>query len=172
MTTTEQTRPVSPHPLDVLYALDVAAAQCRLHIRSRVATEPAPARPGDEVAPLLYVTVHVTADKVFGRDGDDLTVTVPVSFHELALGTTLSVPTLEGKVGVRVPKGTADGRILRVRGRGVPKRSGGHGDLLVTVKVSVPSELEGEALEALEAYAAAERASGFDPRAGWGGNRV
>ena len=93
----------------------------------------------------LYVTVHVKADKVFGRDGDDLTVTVPVSFHELALGTTLSVPTLEGKVGVRVPKGTSDGRILRVRGRGVPKRSGGHGDLLVTVKVAVPPNLEGEA---------------------------
>lgn len=86
----------------------------------------------------LFVTVHVRPDKVFGRTGDDLTVTVPVSFHELALGTTLSVPTLEGKVGVRVPKGTSDGRILRVRGRGVPKRAGGHGDLLVTVKVAVP----------------------------------
>ncbi|BBZ79195.1 chaperone protein DnaJ [Mycolicibacterium anyangense] len=120
----------------------------------------------------LYVTVHVRPDKVFGRDGDDLTVTVPVSFTELALGTTLSVPTLEGKVGVRVPKGTADGRILRVRGRGVPKRSGGHGDLLVTVKVAVPPNVEGEALEALEAYAAAEKASGFDPRAGWAGNRA
>jgi molecular chaperone DnaJ len=117
----------------------------------------------------LYVTVHVKPDKVFGRDGDDLTVTVPVSFHELALGATLSVPTLEGKVGVRVPKGTSDGRILRVRGRGVPKRSGGHGDLLVTVKVAVPPNLEGEAQEALEAYAKAERASGFDPRAGWAG---
>jgi molecular chaperone DnaJ len=117
----------------------------------------------------LYVTVHVKSDKVFGRDGDDLTVTVPVAFHELALGTTLSVPTLEGKVGVRVPKGTSDGRILRVRGRGVPKRSGGHGDLLVTVKVAVPPNLEGEAQEALEAYAKAERATGFDPRAGWAG---
>jgi molecular chaperone DnaJ len=118
----------------------------------------------------LYVTVHVRPDKVFGRDGDDLTVTVPVSFTELALGTTLSVPTLDGKVGVRVPKGTADGRILRVRGRGVPKRSGGQGDLLVTVKVAVPPNLEGAAKEALEAYAAAERSSGFDPRAGWAGN--
>jgi molecular chaperone DnaJ len=118
----------------------------------------------------LYVTVHVRADKVFGRDGDDLTVTVPVSFHELALGTTLSVPTLEGKVGVRVPKGTSDGRILRVRGRGVPKRLGGHGDLLVTVKVAVPPNLEGETAEALEAYAKAERASGFDPRANWAGS--
>ena len=119
----------------------------------------------------LYVTVHVRPDKVFGRDGDDLTVSVPVSFHELALGTTLSVPTLDGKVGVRVPKGTSDGRILRVRGRGVPKRSGGHGDLLVTVKVAVPPDLDGEVAEALEAYAKAERASGFDPRAGWAGNQ-
>src|SRR5579875_1147857 len=119
----------------------------------------------------LYVTVHVRPDKVFGRDGDDLTVTVPVSFAELALGTTLSVPTLDGKVGVRVPKGTADGRILRVRGRGIPKRGGGSGDLLVTVKVAVPPNLDGSAKEALEAYAAAERASGFDPRAGWAGNR-
>ncbi len=119
----------------------------------------------------LYVTVHVRPDKVFGRDGDDLTVTVPVGFTELALGSTLSVPTLDGTVGVRVPKGTADGRILRVRGRGVPKRSGGSGDLLVTVKVAVPPNVEGAAQEALEAYAAAERASGFDPRAGWAGNR-
>ncbi len=119
----------------------------------------------------LYVTVHVRPDKVFGRDGDDLTVTVPVSFTELALGTTLSIPTLDGKVGVKVPKGTADGRILRVRGRGVPKRGGGAGDLLVTVKVAVPPHLEGSALEALEAYAAAEKSSGFDPRAGWVGNR-
>jgi molecular chaperone DnaJ len=70
-----------------------------------------------------------------------------------------------------VPKGTADGRILRVRGRGVPKRGGGNGDLLVKVKVAVPPNLEGQAQEALEAYAAAERAAGFDPRAGWAGNR-
>ncbi|BBY06807.1 molecular chaperone DnaJ [Mycobacterium noviomagense] len=119
----------------------------------------------------LYVTVHVRSDPVFGRDGDDLTVTVPVSFAELALGTTLSVPTLDGRVGVRVPKGTANGRTLRVRGRGVPKRGGGSGDLLVTVQVAVPPNLDGAAKEALEAYAAAERASGFDPRAGWAGNR-
>lgn len=116
----------------------------------------------------LYVTVHVRPHKIFGRNGDDLTVTIPVSFTELALGSTLSVPTLDGTVGVRVPKGTSDGRILRVRGRGVPKRSGGHGDLLVTVKVAVPLNLEGAAQKALEAYAAAERSSGFNPRAGWG----
>lgn len=119
----------------------------------------------------LYVTVHVRPDKVFSRDGDDLTLTVPVSFTELALGATVSVPTLEGRVGVKVPAGTSDGRILRVRGRGIPKRAGGNGDLLVTVKVAVPSKLEDSALEALQRYQVAEKASGFDPRAGWAGAR-
>ncbi|MBF6472913.1 MULTISPECIES: molecular chaperone DnaJ [Nocardia] len=117
----------------------------------------------------LYVTVHVSQDKVFGRNGDDLTLVLPVSYSELVLGTTVSVPTLDGRVGVKVPPGTADGRILRVRGRGVPKRGGGAGDLLVTVKVAVPQKLDGEAVEALKRYQEAERASGFDPRAGWAG---
>ena len=91
----------------------------------------------------LYVTVHVRPDKVFGRDGDDLTVTVPVSFTELALGTTLSVPD-SGRQGRR---SSAQGHGRRPDSAGprprVPKRSGGHGDLLVTVKVSVPSEPRG-----------------------------
>ncbi|PTR23426.1 molecular chaperone DnaJ [Rhodococcus sp. OK519] len=117
----------------------------------------------------LYVTVHVRPDKVFGRNGDDLTLVIPVSYGELVLGTTVSVPTLDGRVGVKVPAGTADGRILRVRGRGVPKRGGGAGDLLVTVKVAVPQKLDDPATEALQAYLEAEKASGFDPRAGWAG---
>ncbi|MGY2009013.1 molecular chaperone DnaJ [Nocardia gipuzkoensis] len=117
----------------------------------------------------LFVTVHVSQDKVFGRNGDDLTLVLPVSYSELVLGTTVSVPTLDGRVGVKVPPGTADGRILRVRGRGVPKRGGGAGDLLVTVKVAVPQKLDGDAVEALKRYQEAERASGFDPRAGWAG---
>ncbi|MFD4369759.1 molecular chaperone DnaJ [Rhodococcus sp. NPDC058521] len=117
----------------------------------------------------LFVTVRVRPDKVFGRNGDDLTLVVPVSYGELVLGTTVSVPTLEGRVGVKVPAGTADGRILRVRGRGVPKRGGGSGDLLVTVKVAVPQKLDDPATEALKAYLEAEQASGFDPRAGWAG---
>jgi len=78
----------------------------------------------------LYVTVHVKPDKVFGRDGDDLTVTYLSASMNWRWVQRFGA-TLEGKVGVRVPKGTSDGRILRVRGRGVPKRSGGHGDLLV-----------------------------------------
>lgn len=117
----------------------------------------------------LYVTVHVKKDPLFARDGDNLTLTVPVTFAELALGTTVSIPTLEGKVGMKVPAGTADGRTLRVRGKGVPRRKGGAGDLLVTVRTAVPPKLSPEAAEALEAYAKAEKASGFDPREGWAG---
>ncbi len=116
----------------------------------------------------LFVTVRVKPDKVFGRNNDDLTVTVPVSYGELVLGTTLSVPTLDGRVGVKVPPGTVDGRVLRVRGRGIPKKSG-TGDLMVTVKVAVPQKLDDAATDALKNYLEAEKASGFDPRAGWAG---
>ncbi len=116
----------------------------------------------------LYVVVHVSADKVFTRSGNDLKVQLPVSISELVLGATVSVPTLDGSVGVKIPANTADGRTLRVRGRGVPKRSGGAGDLLVTVKVSVPPKLDDAAVEAMRRYAEAEKAGGFDPRAGWG----
>jgi len=119
----------------------------------------------------LFVTVHVNAHAVFRRDGNNLTLTVPVSFAELALGTTLSVPTLDGRVGVKVPAGTADGRTLRVRGRGVSKRDGTTGDLLVTVEVAVPTTLDEAAQEALRSYADAERSSGFGPRARWAGGR-
>ena len=117
----------------------------------------------------LFVTVHVRPDEIFTRSGDDLEVTVPVSFGELALGGTITVPTLDGKVRVRVPAGTADGRTLRVRGRGVPKRSGTPGVLLVTVRVQVPPKLDDAAASALRSYVEAERAGGFNPRDGWAG---
>ena len=114
------------------------------------------ARPGD-----LYVSVSVRRDPVFGRSGDDLTLTLPVTFPEAALGAEVEVPTLEDPVTVRVPPGTASGRTLRVRGRGVPKKSGA-GDLLVTVQVDVPRDLSDEARQAVEAFARADRS---DPRA-------
>lgn len=117
----------------------------------------------------LFVAVTVKPDRVFEREGDDLLVTVPVSFAELALGDTITVPTLDNPVRVKVPAGTPDGRTLRVRGRGITKR-GGAGDLLVTVQVSVPSNLDAAATSALRTYAQAEKDSGFNPRAGWAGN--
>lgn len=112
----------------------------------------------------LFVTVHVTPHAFFGRRGHHLTVTVPVTFAEAALGAQVSVPTLGGPVTLKVPAGTTTGRTFRVRGRGVPSKglTGGSGDLLVTVEVAVPQQLSSEAKKALEAFAAA---SPEDPRA-------
>jgi molecular chaperone DnaJ len=110
----------------------------------------------------LYVRVHVNPHPVFGRSGNDLTLKVPVTFTELALGTTLEVPTLDGKVALRVPPGTASGRVLRVRGKGIVRRDGQAGDLLVTLQVSVPAKLDEAARTALEAYAKAT--ANQDPR--------
>ncbi|MCQ4121573.1 DnaJ C-terminal domain-containing protein [Rhodococcus tibetensis] len=132
---------------------------------------PAQGEPGLRGAPSgdLYVDVRVDPDPVFARSGDDLTVTVPATFSEMALGATLSVPTLDGRVTVRIPPGTPSGQTFRLRGRGVPVRNGSVGDLLVTVEVAVPSDLDARSAEALRAYAAAERKAGFDPRAQWAG---
>jgi molecular chaperone DnaJ len=106
------------------------------------------------------VTVHVEPHKLFGRSGDDITLTVPITFAEATLGTTLRVPTLDGSVGLKIAPGTPSGRTLRVRGRGVHRR-GSTGDLLVTVEVAVPANLDGAAREALERFAAAQA---DDPR--------
>ncbi|HZE49180.1 MAG TPA: molecular chaperone DnaJ [Jatrophihabitantaceae bacterium] len=124
---------------------------------------PGKGMPGTRGGPAgdLFVTVHVGAHELFGRKGDNLTLTVPITYAEAALGTTLRVPTLDGSVALKVPAGTASGRTLRVRGRGIDKRGGGNGDLLVTVEVAVPQKLNAEAREALEKYAAAQA---DDPR--------
>ncbi len=118
--------------------------------------------PGSRGGPAgdLYVTVSVGTHPLFGRSGDDLTLTVPVGFAEAALGTTIRVPTLDAPVSLKVAPGTPNGRVLRVRGRGVPKKNGA-GDLLVTLEVAVPSALSADASAALEAFAATQTA---DPR--------
>ena len=98
--------------------------------------------------------VKVRPDDLFGRTGDDLTLTVPITFTEAVLGTDLRVPTLDGAVTLRVPPGTPSGRILRARGKGVSRRDGQAGDLLVTLDVVVPAGVSDEARTALETFAA------------------
>ncbi|HEY2215029.1 MAG TPA: molecular chaperone DnaJ [Acidimicrobiales bacterium] len=115
--------------------------------------------PGQGMAPAgdLYVVVHVGKHPVFGRSGRNLTMTVPVTFPEAALGTTVTVPTLESKVTLKVPAGTQSGKVLRVRGRGVPsgngRNAGKPGDLLVKIEVVVPTELTDEQRAAIESLA-------------------
>jgi molecular chaperone DnaJ len=105
----------------------------------------------------LYVTVRVANHPLFGRTERNLTVTVPVTFTEAALGTTVKVPTLTDPVTVRIPSGTQSGAVLRVRGRGVAgENNKTAGDLLVTVQVTVPKDLDDNTKAAIEAVAAAD----------------
>jgi len=107
--------------------------------------------PGD-----LYVVVHVAPHPIFARSGKwDLTVKVPVTFPEAALGAQVKVPTLDAPVTVKVPPGTQTGKTVRVRGRGIPRASGDPGALLVTFDVVVPHELDDDARAAVEQLASA-----------------
>jgi molecular chaperone DnaJ len=121
--------------------------------------------PGDQGAPAgdLILTVQVGPHPLFGRDGDNLTVDLPVTFAEAALGATVSVPTLSGDpVKVRIAAGTPNGRVLRVKGRGIVTKN--HtGDLLAKVSVAIPQRLSDKAREAVEVLRAEE--SDADPRA-------
>ena len=121
--------------------------------------------PGERGGPAgdLYVKIHVTPHPVFGRSGNNLTVTVPVTFPEAALGAEIKVPAMRGApVSVRIPAGTPNGRTFRVRGKGVRRPDGTNGDLLVTVSVQVPQKLTGPAREAL--YSFRDATAGEDPR--------
>jgi molecular chaperone DnaJ len=109
----------------------------------------------------LYVVVHVEPHRLFGRRGADLTLTVPVSFPEAALGATIRVPSLDKPVSLRLPAGTPSGKTFRVRGRGL-EVGGRRGDLLVTVEIAVPRDPSPAERKAVEALAEAAPAS---PRA-------
>jgi molecular chaperone DnaJ len=111
--------------------------------------------PGERGGPAgdLYVRVHVSPHPVFGRSGHNLTLTVPVTFTEAALGADIKVPVHKSMpVSLRIPEGTPNGRTFRVRGKGVRRPDGTVGDLLVTIDVQVPRHLEGEARDALESF--------------------
>jgi molecular chaperone DnaJ len=117
--------------------------------------------PGD-----LYVRVHVEPHPhgTFGRSGSNLTITVPITFPEAALGAEIKVPSHRGlPVSLRIPAGTPSGRTFRVRGKGVRRKDGTSGDLLVTVAVQVPQELADKAKDALETFR--DATAGADPRA-------
>jgi molecular chaperone DnaJ len=106
----------------------------------------------------LYVTVRVAPHPLFGRRDGDLTLTVPITFPEAALGTELKVPTLDGSVRLKIPAGTQSGRTFRLRGRGAPRPKGGAGDLMVTVNVIVPEKLSKKEKEFVEKLGETQRA--------------
>lgn len=116
----------------------------RVKLAGRGEPGPAGAPAGD-----LYVRVHVRPHRFFGRRGSDLLVDLPVSFSEAALGANVQVPTLNGPVTMKVPAGTPSGKTFRLKGKGAP-RKGGHGDLLVTAEIEVPSKLSKKERELLQ----------------------
>jgi molecular chaperone DnaJ len=113
--------------------------------------------PGD-----LFVVVDVEPSPLFERRGSDLVLDVPVTYAEAALGGAVEIPTPDGPVSLKIPAGTESGKLLRVKGRGVPRLKGnGRGDLLARVKVTVPKKLTKAEREALEGY---QKVSREDPR--------
>jgi molecular chaperone DnaJ len=132
----------------------------RIRLAGRGEAGPPGGRPGD-----LYVLVRVRPHRIFGRQGPNLTLRLPVTYTEAALGAQVEVPTLNGSVKLKVPAGTASGRTFRVRGKGAPRAGGGKGDLLVTVEVQVPSKLSREERDLLKRL---QEAHGKSPREGLG----
>ena len=120
-----------------------------------------PGRSGGPSGDLL-LKVHVTPHPVFERRGQDLHVTVPISFTEATLGTTVEVPTLEGSVSIKIPAGTPNAKVFRVKGRGVKPEKGPAGDLYARAEVVVPRKVSREEKKLLEQLAEMET---DDPRA-------
>jgi molecular chaperone DnaJ len=139
-----------PREVKVRIPAGVADGQ-RIRLKGRGAPGRNGGPPGD-----LFVECHVEPHPLFGRDGDDLTLRVPITYAEAVLGADIEVPTLEsGKVRIRLKQGTQPGSKHRVKGRGIAAKK--HtGDLIVSVDVAVParpSDAEREAAEAVKAAA-------------------
>jgi molecular chaperone DnaJ len=108
----------------------------KIRIRGKGHPSPDGGKPGD-----VIITVGVPKHQIFGRDGDNLRLEVPITFGEATLGATIEVPTIEGEiVKVKVPAGTPSGKVLRVKGHGV-RAGAALGDLLVELQVAVPAHL-------------------------------
>ncbi len=132
----------------------------RIRVTGRGESGPAGTLAGD-----LYVRVRVEPHPVFGRRDSDLTVELPVSYPVAALGAEIPVPTLNGSVTLKVPPGTPTGKTFRIRGRGAPRpKKAGNGDLLVTVRVEVPTKLGKEERELLKQLGDAQKVG---PRDRW-----
>ncbi len=101
----------------------------------------------------LYVYLYVKPHKFFGRSGMTVTCEVPINIVQATLGDEIKIPTLDGQVTMKIPEGTQPGRVMRLKGKGIPSlRGSGRGDQLVTIKVVVPGRLNDKQKEALRKF--------------------
>jgi molecular chaperone DnaJ len=126
----------------------------RIRVRSRGETPAQGGESGD-----LFVRVNVRPHEFFGRRGDDVTLTLPITFTEAALGADVKVPTLDGPVTLKVPPGTSSGRTFRLRGRGIKRADGSASDLLATVQVAVPEKLSKKQKELVAQLAESDKSA-------------
>jgi molecular chaperone DnaJ len=115
------------------------ADRAKIKVKGKGQPGPAGGQPGD-----LYVRVHVADHPLYRREGSNLRIAVPVTYTEAALGAEIDVPTIDGKVTLRIPHGTTGEKTLRVRGQGFTDPDGSRGDLLVSIDVQVPAHLTTE----------------------------
>ncbi|MGH9324128.1 MAG: DnaJ C-terminal domain-containing protein, partial [Vicinamibacteria bacterium] len=102
----------------------------------------------------LYLEIKVEPHPLYRREGDDLYIDVPVTFAEAALGAEIEVPTLSGRARIRIPAGSQTGRLMRLKGKGMPKRKAEeHGDLFAKLSIVVPKELNSRELELVKELA-------------------
>lgn len=152
-----QSLTVDGRPMTVRIPAGVSDGQ-KIRLKAKGQSSPNGGEAGD-----LIITVTVPSHPVFSIQGNNLRLTLPVSFDEAALGARIDAPTLDGaKVTLKVPAGTASGKVLRVKGKGITTAKG-TGDLLVKVEVAVPQKLKGAAKKAVEELR--EATKGTDPRA-------
>jgi molecular chaperone DnaJ len=101
----------------------------------------------------LYVQIHIKEHSIFERDGNDLYCEVPIDFATSALGGSIEVPTLQGKLKIKVPAGTQSSKLFRLRGKGMPAmRHNGSGDLLCQVKIETPINLNSKQKKLLKEF--------------------
>jgi molecular chaperone DnaJ len=131
---------------------------------------PGEGEPGEQGGPRgdLFCVVEVEDHPLFMRDGDDLLCDMPISFPQAALGASIDVPTLDGAAQLKIPSGTAGGRVFRLRGQGMPSVYGhGRGDLLIRVQIEVPRRVVGRQKELLSELQALEDESDSSQRRGF-----
>ncbi|MEY8096238.1 DnaJ C-terminal domain-containing protein [Falsihalocynthiibacter sp. S25ZX9] len=112
------------------------------------------------------IEISVAPDVIFTRDGDDILLDLPISIDEAVLGASVEVPTVKGRVKLRIPAGSSSGRVMRIKERGAPSGKGKIGDQLVTLKIVLPDEISESLVSAMEDL---RTSGGYGARDGWKG---